>query len=434
LLDTGSTYNPHIKAFVNCNHDINDRTREHTVLWKAVNEYYSTVRSASTVLCGLTRKSSFIEAQHQFEEVCFSIAITGGTQPTHTRRWNNKDARTGASPQSSAQQSQASPSQPDFSMDYQTWAASPIPGTDGPPESRRPGFSQPQCHTETALKQQEELMRNFAQWMSHNAQRQAIPVTPPGPSFDSWAMPPLGLANAQFSTGAFDSPRRNTPPPPEHPPHQHTPPPPSSAVPVRQPASPPEVRGVYFPVEPDNQCDYAISGNYSATCNGVAALWVKTAKYKKLCISCTIWYETHLQQQRDWAAFTTPPPNPSASLAILDAISNITYETSPTMPQSATGNATNPDPWTEVDPWSRGAATTTTQPQEFPPTRSSTRTAQDQAARDLLAPYLLAGDNAKQRGQNRFAARRKAFNVGMPLPPLLGPLGAYPAHPPYATE
>jgi hypothetical protein len=181
LLDTGSTYNPHIKAFVNSNHDINDRTQEHSVLWKAVNEYYSTVRSASTVLCGLTRKSSFIKAQQQFEEVCFSIAITGGTQPTHTRIWNNKDARTRATPQSSAQQSQASPSKPDFGMDYQTSAVSPSPGTDGPPETRRPDSSQPQGPTDTALKQQEELMRNFAQWMSHNAQRQATLLPHQGP-------------------------------------------------------------------------------------------------------------------------------------------------------------------------------------------------------------------------------------------------------------
>jgi hypothetical protein len=94
LLDTGDSYGPHVKAFINSNHDINIKTQEHPVLWKAVSDYYSTVRSASNTLCGLSRTTSFTKAQHQFEEVCASVSIIEGTKPHRTRRWNNKDGRT----------------------------------------------------------------------------------------------------------------------------------------------------------------------------------------------------------------------------------------------------------------------------------------------------------------------------------------------------
>jgi hypothetical protein len=275
-------------------------------------------------------------------------------------------------------------------------------------------------------------MQHLVQWMSQNVQRQATPATAPGePSFASWAMPPPGLTN-QFTTGALE-PRRNTPPPPVHSPQQAPTPPAHNPGPVvRQPPASPAMRGVYIPAEPNNPCDYAGTRNYAGTCSGVAAYWVKTTKYKKLCTPCTIWYEGHIQQQRDWASLTTPTPDPLASLAILDAISTITHQTVTTTPHTPT--PTEHDPWTEVDPWS-GAAASSIQHQERTPTKNSPRpSAANQAVRDLLGPLVLTGDNAKQRGISRASARRKAFNAGMELPPLLGPLGAYAPHPPICNR
>jgi hypothetical protein len=143
LLDTGASYIPQTKAFINSNHDINDRAKEHSVLWKAVNDYYSSVCSASNLLCGPTRKSTIIEAQHQFDDVCFSLAITGGPQPTQVRRWNTKDARTTRALQSPTQQSQASSSQPDsLGTDYQSWALPPTcTDTEGPAKNTKERYT-----------------------------------------------------------------------------------------------------------------------------------------------------------------------------------------------------------------------------------------------------------------------------------------------------
>jgi hypothetical protein len=383
------------------------------------------------LLCELTRQSSFTKAQQQFEEVCASVSIIEGTKPHQARRWNNKYGRTQAPPQSPIQQSHTSSSQSDSGTEYQSWAAAPTTGTQGSPETRRTDTAQTQDPTGTAHDQQ-RLMQSLVQWMSHNVQRHATPAaTPGGPPFASWAMPPPGLTN-HFTMGALE-PQRTPPPPVHSPPQAPTPPAHNPVLVVRQPPGPPTIRGVYLPAEPNNPCDYAVAGNHARNCTGVAALWVKTAKYKKLCTPCTIWYEGHIQQQRDWASLATPTAaDPMASLAILDAISAITHQTETTM--SPTPTSTQHDPWTEADPWSGAAANVPTHYREQTPTTSPRPPATNQAVRDLLGPLLLAGDNAKQRGACRASARRKAHNAGLELPPLHGPLGAYAPHPPICNR
>lgn len=96
-----------------------------------------------------------------------------------------------------------------------------------------------------------------------------------------------------------------------------------------------------------------------------------------------------------------------------------------------------PDPWSTPgrDPWAT--------PPGKGPALSPATSGQDsrlsdedhgQIAHNFLIPCVLAGENAKKKGQMRAAAHAAAKAAGVPLPPLVGPLEAYGPHPPICNR
>jgi hypothetical protein len=274
------------------------------------------------------------------------------------------------------------------------------------------------------------FIHHLAQWMSrHQAAGQGNPlVTAPttGLTFASWAMPPpdLPLGLDQTKRTPLEFPGRGIPPPPECVSQQHTPPPPTAPPGTGRASEAPglaTIRGVYSTVEGDQECDYAPSGNYP-TCNGIAGLWVRTSKYKKLCIPCIVWVEGSKRENKDWDI--SGPGQPSSSTTPctlhLDTIKALTYETALTVPQAVVAGATSPfDPWTTPgqDPWAVASPTPAHGPALLPSAANSSRAQEEvDPTIKLLKPFILAGDNAKQKTQNRSLARQAAMRAGVVLP------------------